>query len=355
MSDDDQPESPIDHGELDEALALLAGKGPEYGPYRFSNHGPMGAEALSSLGVRNEVVAWTAAYRPRLEPSPDPAEPLASDNWESSLGEPTRFPAWVALFESELKENYFEEVVEDWVPRLVPGTIAAAGHGLIRTGHAVRSLGRLDNEVRRSELAQGMAYWAVEYRELPGPALLLGRQSLDEAMTLLPYLPIDTPEENSITDQVAHLDSIAREFEQAVISLAAPDNPLTAIDALAVGGAWAYLANADGGHAIALLHTITTPLALELLLPWLGAGDALTAVGYAWQAVAAIDVAYANDRHRPELDLDAIPAVDELIELAVTSSDEHAIKLTEAALRCFERTNEPVLLAAAADASRRFG
>ncbi len=38
---------------------------------------------------------------------------------------------------------------------------------------------------------------------------------------------------------------------------------------------------------------------------------------------------------------------------AVASGDEHAIKLTEAALRSFGRTGETVLLAAAADACGR--
>ena len=48
-------------------------------------------------------------------------------------------------------------------------------------------------------------------------------------------------------------------------------------------------------------------------------------------------------------------SADELIERAVTSGDAHAIKLTEAALRCYARTDEPALLLAAADASARLG
>ena len=48
-------------------------------------------------------------------------------------------------------------------------------------------------------------------------------------------------------------------------------------------------------------------------------------------------------------------SADELIERAVTSEDAHAIKLTEAALRCYARTDEPALLLAAADASARLG
>ena len=41
--------------------------------------------------------------------------------------------------------------------------------------------------------------------------------------------------------------------------------------------------------------------------------------------------------------------------LALASGDEHAIKMTEAALRSHTRTGEPDLLRAAADASSRLG
>ena len=47
------------------------------------------------------------------------------------------------------------------------------------------------------------------------------------------------------------------------------------------------------------------------------------------------------------------PAADELVERAVASGDEHAIKLTEAALRSFGRCGDPALLLAAADACAR--
>jgi hypothetical protein len=48
-----------------------------------------------------------------------------------------------------------------------------------------------------------------------------------------------------------------------------------------------------------------------------------------------------------------MPSPGELVASALRSGDVHALKLTEAALRCFARTEEPVLLYAAADASAR--
>ena len=49
----------------------------------------------------------------------------------------------------------------EWVPRLSPGVIAAAFHGVIRTGHAVRSLDAVETPARRRELAEGLGYWAA--------------------------------------------------------------------------------------------------------------------------------------------------------------------------------------------------
>ena len=54
------------------------------------------------------------------------------------------------------------------MPRLSPALIAAATHGLIRTSHAVRSLGVSDTPQRLHELAEGLGFWAARYHLLPG-------------------------------------------------------------------------------------------------------------------------------------------------------------------------------------------
>jgi hypothetical protein len=123
---------------------------------------------------------------------------------------------------------------------------------------------------------------------------------------------------------------------------------------LAAGGSRAYLRNADAGGAIGLLHAITSPLACEMLLPWMAQEDRDAALGYVWQAVAALHVAYGDDRVTP-VSAEVVPSPDALVERAVASGDEHAIKLTEAALRSFHRGRDPLVLMAAADACDRFG
>jgi hypothetical protein len=313
----------------------------------------MAVEALGQLGRADAIPAWVATYRERLDAAPPPEKPLSEEEWPAALGASDRFPAWLALFETEMADRPVAAVVEEWVPRLVPGTVAAALHGLIRTAHGLRAVGEADTPSRRVEVATGLAYWASRYHELPGPPVLLGHQGVPEALADLPYLPEETPQAFLISDLVAHMADISDEFEQAVASLGSGGDAIALLDALAVGGARAYLRNAESGDAIALIHTITGPLAVELVLPWLAEEDRDAALAYAWQAVAALHVAYALDRHEPDAESGAAPSRDELVERALRSGDAHALKLTEAALRCYARTQEPALLRAAADASAR--
>jgi hypothetical protein len=292
-------------------------------------------------------------YRRRLGDAPSPAtRPLSEEEWPQALGQASSYPAWLVLFERELADRPPAAVVGEWAPRLLPGTVGAATHGLIRTAHGLRALGAADTPPRRLEVAIGLAFWASVYAELPGPPLLIGKQDVDEALADLPYLPEDTPQEFLISARVGHIAAISDEFEQGVASLGFDGDSIELLDQLAGGGATAYLRNADGGGAIGLLHAITSPMACEMLLRWLAAEDRDAALGYVWQAVAALHVGYDIDRRGP-LAARSAPSMEALVERAVESGDEHAIKLTEAAVRSFSRTHDPALLWAAADACAR--
>jgi hypothetical protein len=339
---------------LDDALTVFAATAPSYGSLGLANHGPMAAEALAHLGREDAIGAWVEHYRRRLEPAQPPADrPLSEEEWPAVLGQEAQFPDWLALFEREVADRPPVAVVGEWVPRLLPGTIGAAAHGLIRTAHAVRALAAVDTPPRRLELAIGLAFWASSYQELPGPPLLIGHEGVAAALADLPYLPEDAPRHLLISDMVVQVGEIADEFEQAVASLGWTGGPIGLLDQLASGGALAYLRNADDGGAIGLLHAVTVPLACELVLPWLAVEDRDAALGYVWQAVAALHVAYDIDRKSDVTEAATLPA-DALVDRALASGDEHAIKLTEAALRSFARNGDPVLLSAAADAGTRF-
>jgi hypothetical protein len=337
---------------LDDALTVFAATAPNYGSIGLANHGPMVAEALAHLGRHDAIADWVAQYRKRLDDAPLPARPLTEEDWPAALGREDRFPEWLALFEREIADRPPAAVVGEWAPRLLPGAVGAATHGLIRTGHALRALGSADTPPRRVEVANGLAFWASNYVELPGPPLLIGQEGVAQALADLPYLPEDALRPALISDRVAAVADIADEFEQAVASLGWTGGAVDLLDQLATGGSLAYLRNADDGGSIGLLHAVTSPLACELVLPWLAAEDRDAALGYVWQAAAALHVAYDNDRVMPA-PTESPPPADALVDAALDSGDEHAIKLTEAALRSFGRTGQPALLLAAADACDR--
>ena len=337
---------------LDDALTVFAATAPTYGSIGLANHGPMAAEALAHLGRHDAIPRWVDRYRARLDEAPPPARPLTEEDWPDALGQPERFPEWLALFEREIADRPMAAVAGEWVPRLLPGAVGAATHGLIRSGHALRGLGAADTPPRRLEVANGLAFWAASYEELPGPPLLIGHEGVADALADLPYLLEDAPRPMLISDRVAAVADIADEFEQGVASLGWTGGAVDLLDQLASGGAVAYLRNADTGGAIGLLHAVTAPLSCELVLPWLAEEDRDAALGYVWQAAAALHVAYGIDRKTPT-PTDAAPATDALVDRALASGDEHAIKLTEAALRSFARSGNAVLLLAAADACGR--
>jgi hypothetical protein len=344
----------VESSPLDDALTVFAATGPRYGSLGLANHGPMAAEALAHLGREDAIAEWVEYYVQRLEPAPPPADrPLSEEEWPQALGQEERFGEWLTLFEREVADRPPVAVVGEWAPRLVPGVVGAATHGLIRTAHAVRALAVADTPPRRLELASGLALWASTYQELPGPPLLIGKEDVPAALADLPYLDPEAPRQLLISEMVAQVSEIPDVFEQAVASLGWNGGPVELLDALARGGSLSYLRNADGGGGIGLLHAITSPMACELILPWLAVEDRDAALGYVWQAVAALHVAYDNDRMSDLPERETLSA-DALVDRALASRDEHAIKLTEAALRSFGRSGDPMLLWAAADAGTRF-
>jgi hypothetical protein len=117
-----------------------------------------------------------------------------------------------------------------------------------------------------------------------------------------------------------------------------------------------YLANArDPLTTIAFVHTVTGPAALRPLFPHLDAGAARAALTYAWQASAGLYATFGSAPPAAGADDAAHLHRDELIDRAIATGDEHAIKFTAACLDEHRRTPDPVFLAAAEHAIRALG
>jgi hypothetical protein len=341
---------------IDEAYTLLLDRAPEYGPMAFSNHAPMAVDAMVALGRSDAVGPWLARYAAQLGPGPEPGADIDVDAWTASLGDEGRFADWRALFDRELATRPWETVLDTWASRLAPGLIGAALHGILRTAHATRSLGRRNTPVRRRELAQGLAYWAATYYSLPGDAAAAtAALPPDAALRAVPFLPsaVRRPH-GSIVDALAPLADFLP-FHGAVGLI----DPTTAeLDAILSGItatlAAAYLANVHSGNLIALVHFVTGPSAIRLLFPHVSETTRGRLLVYAWQAGAALYCAYGTtpEAITPRAPL---PAREALIDGALATGDEHAIKFVEACLREDAIRPAPVFHAAARDAIGRLG
>src|SRR5262245_53023747 len=253
---------------FDEALQRLRGTAGEVAG-GAPNHGPMAAEALVALGRDDVVVAWADRYRSKLDPMPPPRSPVTAGEVAQALGAIDRFGDWVAFFRAQLAESPWRVVFGEWIGRLLPATPSAGAHGLIRTAHALRALANTETALRVEELGVALAYWAAYYLELPGTPRLAGALDLGDTLLRIALLlrapaPPGMPREVYLRVMRAHVG----EFSEAVARAAEPESVEDALSSLTEAGARVYLANASR-QPLVLLHTVTAPAALRLMLPHL--------------------------------------------------------------------------------------
>ncbi len=136
--------NPSDYSALDETLDLMAPMGPDL-VNGFSNHAPMAIEAMCAMRRGDAVMRWFEGYRASLAPRRARVARLTDESWRAALGDQRRTEDWFEFFRNEIEERPWAEVLDRWAARLAPGLMAAATHGVIRTGHAVRALALKDN------------------------------------------------------------------------------------------------------------------------------------------------------------------------------------------------------------------
>jgi Questin oxidase-like len=356
------------HDALDDAF-------DRFGAYRyvdgigFAFHGPMGAEALSSLGHHDLVAGWADEYTIRHEPidAPPPVARLDPDDettWRLALGDPGRVSDWAALFADLLREHPWPAVVRRWAPILLPGSAGALTHGLLRVAHAVRAMPveSPPSDVLIDELTLGLAYWAATALTLPGAAgadgapELQGRLPVDAAIARLPR-----PDEPWSPIEAATFTRVGElaDFPAAVTALARPSSLDDGLSDLTAAFCHVLLANPQV-FPQGLVHAVTPIAAVRTLLPYLPDDERDSVYARVWQTSAAIVCGFAPNR--PAMDRDGraaaaardgraadqvVLAPNELAARAVEHRDPHAIKFTEACLREHRRRPDPVYLRAA--------
>ena len=340
---------------MEEALAMLAGLAP------LTNHGPMAAEALVSLGRAESVTAFVDNYKKRFSASfPAAYQPVTGANWRAALGDGRRVADWVNFFHQELKEAAWPQVLETWTAALTPGLAAAAAHGFIRTGHAVRSLAVKETDLRRRELAEGLGYWAAYYQPLPEVATAASKAETARATRLEPaqaiqQVPLLPAEKRASGGSIIVGLRSLHDFSPFAATADLVETTGAAgkfLSELTETFVTVYLRHVTPRNFITLIHSVTGATALRSLLPYLSPATTRKALRYGWQVSAALYAISGGDSPN------ALPAAkrierDDLIDRAVALREEHAIKFTEACLREYAINPKPFYLQAAQDALGR--
>jgi hypothetical protein len=339
---------------MDAALEILAPTGPEYGG-GLANHGPMAAVALVAMERPDAVVPWVEKYRKGLDARPSGTNAIGEGAWREALGEERRVGDWIVFFRHCVEEKPWRDVVSEWTPRLAPGIVAAAFHGVIRAGHAARSLAAAETKARVLELAEGLAYWAANYHELPATLAQPPAGRLpSEAIAAVAHVPQgDRVTGGPITDRLVPAERFPP-FLGVLHSVDASGDASAFLSDLTETFAGVFLASVPPRSGlIAFIHGVTGPSAVRLLLPHLSEAACAQALKYAWQGAAAM---YAALGGRVFADASGpAPSKDELVDRAVANGDEHAIKFTEACLREHALRPSPVFLHAARHALDQLG
>ncbi|MGE4091980.1 MAG: questin oxidase family protein [Candidatus Binatia bacterium] len=333
---------------LDEALSILLGYGPDL-RNGLTNHAPMAVEAMCAMGRPEAILPWLEHYRQGMLPRPERHKRIDAQSWRKALAQEKHVEDWAEFFREELQQAPWQDVLQRWIARLAPGLSGSATHGVIRVGHAVRSLDQHESPERLHELADALAYMAATYQELPTPTPIPnGRLSPSTALTQVPVVPEKQRRfAGTITSSLGALSEFPA-FAPVIGLIDVMGDASTVLSQLTETFARVYLANThDILTAIVFIHGVTSATALRSLLPHVSQETARAALRYGWQAGCSL---YTTFGSRPDpVELIAQPQHDQetLIDMAITHGDEHAIKFMEACLREYALNPSPAYLAAA--------
>jgi hypothetical protein len=335
--------------ELLAAYERLHDNGPEFGGdeegnHGLTNHGPMAAEVMVRRGLDVDLDRWLDRYVRRLADLPAPADRIT--DWRAALGDARRIADWTAYFREELRARPWRDTLATWWPRLLPGIAAGSTHGVIRVGHAVRTLRAATSPQALDELANGLAFWAARWRPVPTDGVGTPAAGASSALDGLPELP---DRSGFIAHRLTRLAAMP-EWPAAVAALPVPAEAEDVPAALAslVDAATVRYLRVGRDAPVLLVHTATAPNAILHCLPVLPPAQWRPSLVAGWAAAAAITVTYAGppaDHPATLRNADDPAAV--LLDRATDHRDEHVLKFADTAVESWERTGDPDALAAA--------
>ncbi len=308
--------------ELDDALERLHLCGFEYAD-AVPNYGSVAAEALESLGHAALISGLLDVYAPRL-PVLVEGRPLRDDERPGARGRFEHVADWLASYEQALGSSPWREVLVEAAEQVVeasrdPAASGPALHGLIRVGHAVRSLSRDDNPLRRRELAFALAYWTARR----GP----GHPAAEDDEWPARYGPVPQ-----------HAEALGHWLSKVCLS-----------------GAERYLSSRE--HRVTFALGVMAPSAFRFLLPHLPAQlSQPILIGLLASLEASVPRPVRERKSDEPEDREVERCAESPNEIryrAACSIQEHAIMMAEACLREDAIAPDATLRRAAADAALR--
>jgi hypothetical protein len=216
----------------------------------------------------------------------------------------------------------------------------------------VRSLSIKRTDLRLHELAEGLGYWAAYYQPLPesrnsGSAKLKPQQAIEH----VPLLPGEKRSRGSLMSQLKRLEDF-QPFAVTVNLISTEGKIEQLLSEITETFAVAYLKNVTNSNNLGLLHAVTATASLRSLLPYISGTTTQKLLIYGWQTAAALYSIAGIGSTNKLAETSEIKKSD-LIERAVATNEEHAIKFTEACLREYALNPNQVYLQAANDSLNR--
>lgn len=340
-----------DQSILDEAYQRLHLTGPERQGWN-SNHGPMAVEALAFRGQAERIHPWVDSYLEVLEEFPTASDPITRDTWRDALGDPKRLGDWPNWFRNELAEAPWTVVLANWWPILIPGIATSATHGVIRVGHAVRTLREQGaNPQHLEELAQALGYWAARWQATAGATKPNGESNATEALAQVEAIPEQIGSVNSRLAQLEQLPNWGH-AQKALRPVTTAEQVPSQLQDIVTAAVYRYR---HYGHAdpIMLVHAATAPNAVLRTLPSLPTELWVSSANYAWTACTAVTASYFPSTALDEsTDVHSALSVSEIFDLAAATGDPHAIKFADTAIDVHKWTADTAALASAAHATK---
>jgi hypothetical protein len=275
----------------------------------FFNHLPMALLALERLGGDEARLREFAAFYAKRLRLQAPGESLPDDDWREALGQRRYESALAAKFDEDVLTRGSITLLRDVVPHLTIGLASEAFHGAIRVAYAVDSGDDVD-------IAPALASWVTGFRVFGGS----GETKFANVADAFAAIAIDdrfaaTLEGRSIDGRVAAVNALPAfaGYRSSIEHVDLPD--------LAMIAARIFIATGD----FAALHLVTACHAVRVLQPFLPqpALDVLA------NAMLAAYVALG----RPPLATTIINDGSDLASRAVTSDDDHDLKLVYCCLQ----------------------